>query len=185
MAVDRHRVHCLSHGAVAPSRGPALGCVCGEPRLWVSNVWTNHCSRHLADAYTFTHFSHGLIFFSVFALLRPKWSIAWRLCASILLACAWEVFENSSFIINRYRDNTMSVEYLGDAVINSLGDVAACVLGFIFAQRFGIVAAIGTFIAIEILLMLTIRDNLTVGTLMLVFPIDAIKQWQAAGQPGV
>lgn len=165
--------------------GQRWWCACGEPRLWIGNVWTNHCSRHLADAYTLTHFSHGLIFFTLFALLRPKWSIAWRLFASVLLASAWEVLENSSFVIDRYRDNTMSVEYLGDAVLNSLGDVAACVLGFLFAKRFGIIAAMVTFIVIEIVLMLVIRDNLTVGTLMLVFPVDAIKQWQLAGQPGV
>jgi hypothetical protein len=79
----------------------------------------------------------------------------------------------------------MSVEYLGDAVLNSLGDVAACVLGFFFAKRFGILAAMLMFVAIEVALMFIIRDNLTVGTLMLVFPIDAIKDWQMAGQPGV
>lgn len=164
--------------------GQRWWCACGEARLWIGDVWTNHCSRHLADAYTLTHFSHGLIFYAVFAWLLPKWSIGWRLCASIALAAAWEVFENSSFVINRYRDNTMSVEYLGDSVINSLGDILACVLGFYFARRFGMLAALLAFIAIEVALMLAIRDNLTVGTLMLAWPIEFIKEWQMAGSAG-
>lgn len=164
--------------------GQRWWCVCGSPRLWTSDVWSTHCSRHLGDAYTFAHFEHGLIFFTVFAFLTPSWSLAWRLSVSLALAASWEVLENSSFIINRYRDSTMSVEYLGDAVINSLGDIAACFLGFCFARRFGIVAAVLTLVVIEVALMLVIRDNLTVGTLMLIWPIDWIKDWQMAGQPG-
>jgi hypothetical protein len=163
--------------------GQRWWCACSQRFLWVGDVWTSHCSRHLADAYTLTHFSHGLIFFSVFALLMPRVRLAWRLCVSVALAAAWEVFENSEFVINRYRESTMSVEYLGDSVLNSLGDMLACVLGFAFARRFGIVTAMLVFVVIEIALMIAIRDNLTVGTLMLVFPIDVIREWQLAAAP--
>jgi hypothetical protein len=162
--------------------GQRWWCACGGARPWISNVWTEHCSRHLADPYTLTHVSHGLIFFAALAWLRPKWSLAARLCISIGIAALWEVVENSSFVIDRYRNHTMSVEYLGDSVANALGDIAACVLGFAFAHRFGLLAALLAFFAMEVALAIMIRDNLTLSTLMLIHPFEGIKAWQMAGR---
>jgi hypothetical protein len=164
--------------------GQRWWCACGQSFLWVSDVWTQHCSRHIADPYSLTHVSHGLIFFTVLAWLRPKWSLAWRLSISVGIAAAWEVFENSSFVINRYRNHTMSVEYLGDSVANCLGDILSCILGFIIAWRVGLIASIVSFVAMELVLLLLIRDNLTIGTLMLIHPFEAIKAWQMAGRGG-
>ena len=162
--------------------GQRWWCACGESGLWVSNVWTKHCSRHLADAYTLTHVSHGLIFFAGLAWLRPKWTIGWRLAIGVGIAAAWEIIENSAFVINRYRNHTMSVEYLGDSVANSLGDILACVAGFEIARRFGLWVALAVFLALELVLAFLIRDNLTLSTLMLIHPFEAIKAWQMAGR---
>ncbi len=156
-------------------------CECGSPAPWKGDVWTSHCSQHLADPYSISHFSHGLIFFSVFAVVRPRWSMAWRFCASIFLASFWEVLENSPLVIERYRSATMSLDYLGDSVINSLGDIAACALGFVVARRIGILYSMGLFVVLEVVSLLLIKDNLTLNVLMLIWPVEAIKQWQTAG----
>ena len=154
-------------------------------RLWVGNAWTPHCSQHLADPYSLTHLSHGLIFFSAMWLLIPRTSLAWRLCIAITIAAGWEVLENSPLIINRYRTATMSLDYLGDSVVNSLGDVLACGIGFFIARWLGLVRTALVFLASEIFLVFVIRDSLLLSTFMLIAPIDSIKQWQMQGSAGV
>jgi len=156
-------------------------CACGSPRPWAADVWSSHCSQHLVDAYSVTHVSHGLIFFWLFAWLLPRWRVASRLVCALALAAAWEVAENSAFVIERYRTETMSLEYLGDSVANALADVAFCALGFLAAGRLGLVRTVALFVATELLLLLWIRDNLTLNVLMLITPIDSIKAWQTFG----
>lgn len=156
-------------------------CARGDLSPWVTDVWTPHCSQHLADPYSLTHISHGLIFFFFFALVTPRLRPAWRLVASLAIAAGWEVLENSPLIISRYREATMSLDYLGDSITNSLGDIGSCALGFLFAQRLGWRWSLGLFAATELLLLWLIRDNLTLNVIMLIDPIEAIKQWQASG----
>lgn len=156
-------------------------CACGEPWPWISDVWTSHCSQHLADPYSLTHLSHGLIFFGVLAIVASRLSMAWRLCAALTAAAAWEVLENSPLIINRYRAATMSLDYLGDSVVNALGDVLSCVLGFYVARRLGFVRSLVLFLVIEVFLLIVMRDNLTLNVLMLIYPVPGIKAWQSVG----
>lgn len=156
-------------------------CDCRQVRPWITDVWTSHCSQHLSDPYSITHFSHGLIFCGLLAWLAPRWAVAWRLCTAIAIAAAWEVLENSPIIIDRYRSVTMSLDYLGDSAVNAVGDVGFCALGFLFARRFGLRIALGFFIASEIALLILIRDNLTLNVLMLIHPVEAIKAWQSVG----
>ncbi|MBX3357663.1 MAG: DUF2585 family protein [Phycisphaeraceae bacterium] len=156
-------------------------CQCGEVRLWSWDVWTPHCSQHLIDPYSITHLSHGLIFYMVLAWATPQWTRSWRLCTAIGIAAAWEVLENSPIIIDRYRSATMSLDYLGDSVVNSLGDVLSCIAGFFLAQALGWKKTLALLVAIELLLLVVIRDNLTLNVLMLVYPVDAIKAWQSVG----
>ena len=68
--------------------------------------------------------------------------------------------------------------YEGDSIANSLGDIACCGLGFVLARRLGWKWSIALFVAMELMLLFWIRDNLTLNVIMLIHPISAIKHWQ-------
>ena len=86
--------------------------------------------------------------------------------------------ENSEFVIRRYREATAALGYEGDTVVNSLGDVAACALGFLVALRLGAWRTLAVFLLVEALLLVWIRDSLLLNVLMLLHPVDSIRQWQ-------
>lgn len=164
------------------AQGRIWFCACGTIKVWSQDVWSSHCSQHLLDPYSITHFSHGLLFF-VGLLLVARWvPLHWRFAIAIFIAAAWEVLENSSIIIERYREVTMSREYMGDSIVNSVGDVLCCAAGFFVAYKVGWKWALGIFALTEIVLLFMIRDNLTLNIIMLIKPIDAIKHWQMQGQ---
>lgn len=156
-------------------------CACGQPWPWITDVWTSHCSQHLADPYSLTHISHGMLFYGALAWLRPRWEIGWRLCIAVAIAASWEVLENSPPIIERYRATTMSLDYLGDSVMNALGDILACGIGFFIARWLGFLRSVLMLAASEVFLLILMRDNLTLNVLMLVYPVPAIKAWQSVG----
>lgn len=168
-------------------------CECGSFELWKSDVWSSHCSQHLFDPYTMSHICHGLVFWCLFAWagdwLGPKYfplasatfTIPRRLLLAVIIAAAWEVAENSPFVIERYRSVTMSLDYMGDSIINAVGDVLSCIFGFLLARRLGTKWTIALFAALELVSLATIKDNLTLNVIMLTYPIPAIKAWQAQG----
>jgi hypothetical protein len=155
-------------------------CKCGYVKLWHGVVMSSENSQHLSDWYTPSHVIHGFIFFGLLWLIGKKWSLSLRLCLAIMVEGAWEIFENSEFIINRYRTATISLDYYGDSVINSVSDVAAMVVGFYAASRLPVWAAIALIIALEVIVAALIRDNLTLNIIMLLYPLDFIKDWQAS-----
>ncbi len=123
----------------------------------------------------------GLVFFGAATLVFRRMPPGWRLCIVVALAAGWEVLENSPMIINRYRTATMSLDYLGDSVVNSMGDVLACVTGAFIARWLGLLKSLLLFIATEIVLVLLIRDSLVLSTFMLIWPVQSIKAWQTSG----
>jgi hypothetical protein len=169
----------VAAGMVATGRHPF--CECGTIRLWSGDVWSNENSQQLADAYSFTHVIHGVLFFW---MLQPLAGIAplWlRRVIALGIEAAWEIAENSDFVIQRYREATASLDYYGDSALNSVGDILFCLLGFWLATRLsGRAAAIGL-VVVEVALALWIRDSLLLNIVMLLYPIEAIKQWQLAG----
>lgn len=157
-------------------------CECGGWQVWKGDVWSSHCSQHVLDPYSITHMSHGLIFWCVMLWLLPKMSVAWRLVIAVGIAAAWEVAENSAFVINRYRSVTMSLDYMGDSVLNATADVMCCFVGFFVARALGPMRTLALFVLTETMLLFTMRDNLTLNVIMLVWPIEAIKTWQSMGK---
>lgn len=153
-------------------------CACGGYKLWDGDIWSSHNSQHVFDPYSFTHVLHGMLFFWILAGLLPRLKPGWRLSLAVLLESSWEVLENSPFIIQRYREATIGQGYVGDSVINSLADILCCVAGFVLARRLGWRWALAVFVLVEVVLAVVVRDNLTLNILMLICPVDAIKQWQ-------
>ena len=145
--------------------------------LW-TGAWSHCTSQHLFDPYSLTHLLHGIIFYWLLRLCVPKVALHWRLVAAIAIEIGWELVENSQWVIERYRQGTASLDYTGDSILNSTGDVLSTILGFALASRFSWKVAVAVFIVVELGLLLTIRDNLTLNVLMLFVPVEAIKEWQ-------
>jgi len=160
------------------SQGRLWWCACDRLLVWVGNAWSADTSQHLLDPYSFSHVLHGFLFYWLLALVLPHLSTAWQLWLAIVIEALWEVVENTNFVIQRYREATAALGYQGDTIVNSLGDILTCGLGFLLAWRFGFRRTLALFVLVEAVLLFWIKDNLLLNVMMLVYPIEAIKAWQ-------
>jgi hypothetical protein len=153
-------------------------CRFGDPSPWTGGIHSGHTSQHCIDPYSLTHVLHGLLFYGFFRLVagRLRWDV--RLVLAGALECVWEVVENSGLVIGRYRRGTIALGYEGDSVLNSLGDIASCLLGFLLAGRLPVRYSLALFLVIDLALLAVYRDNLLLNVIMLVYPSEAIKSWQ-------
>ena len=158
--------------------GHVWWCKAGDYVPWSWDIWTTHNSQHLIDPYSFTHILHGVLEFWLIGLLFPRVPLAWRMLIAVAIEGSWEIAENSSYVINRYREVTISLDYFGDSIINSMSDIVCCATGFVIAYKLRFWKSLALFLTTETILILTIRDSLLLNILMLVYPIESIKHWQ-------
>jgi hypothetical protein len=160
--------------------GHPLICKCGYVKLWHFDVASAENSQHLIDWYTPSHIIHGFIFYWLLWLVsrRVPMSFGARLVLAVAIEASWEVVENTNFVINHYREMTISLDYYGDSVLNSVSDVLFMVLGYFLAARLPVWLTVVIALALELFIGAMIRDNLTLNVLMFVWPLDSVLHWQ-------
>ena len=166
-------------GVILHIMGRPWICTCGTVDLWVNSSTSPKTSQMLADWYSPSHFLHGMIFYAALWLVARNWTVERRFFIALLVETAWEIVENSPMIIDRYREATIAIGYTGDSVINSLSDIAMMALGFAAARRLPIWMSLLLLVALELIPLFVIRDNLTLNVWMLLAPSDAVRAWQA------
>lgn len=161
------------------SQGRYWICTCGTVKWWAGDIWSMaDNSQHIFDPYSFSHIEHGFLFYWLVAWALPRLRLAWRFVAALTIESGWEMFENSSTMIQRYNETTISKGYEGDTVINSLSDLALCGLGFWIAYFLGFRLTLVLLIVIEVVMILWIRDSMLINIIMLLFPVEALRNWQ-------
>ncbi|QYU67042.1 DUF2585 domain-containing protein [Leptolyngbya sp. 15MV] len=156
-------------------------CKCGYVKLWHGETMSSENSQHLSDWYTPSHIGHGLIFYAALWLVARRLSFGARLAIATVVEAAWEVIENTDAVINHYRSVTISLDYYGDSVLNSVADIGAMWLGFWLASRLPVAASIALLVGMELFVGWMIRDNLALNILMLLWPLESVRAWQGGG----
>ena len=185
----RHRIP-LALAVIAGStmlvlrlRGQPWWCRCGRASPWAGDIWSGHNSQHLLDPYSLSHLLHGLLFYALLRPLAGRSSWGTRLVLATALEAAWELAENSQAVIGRYRSVTLALGYAGDSLLNSLGDISSCGVGFLLASRLPARLSVALFVLVEVGMLVAYRDCFLLNVVMLVYPIGAVRTWQVGLSP--
>jgi hypothetical protein len=169
----------IAAAAIELAMGRHPICTCGTVDLWVGTRDSPKTSQMLADWYSLSHIVHGLLFYALLWLVLRRWPVQWRFLAAMLIEASWELVENTPFVIHRYRETTAALGYSGDSVINSMSDIVMMAIGFLAARRLPAWAALLLLVALELVPLFVIRDNLTLNIWNLLAPNPAVQAWQA------
>ena len=167
------------HGGLLAYMGQPLLYEGGYIKLWHGVVLSDGNSQHLTDWYTLSHVIHGILFYALLSWFFPRFSVGMRLLLAVGIEMGWELFENTDMIINRYREQALAQGYVGDSIVNSVGDVLAVVVGFFSAWKFPSWISVVLVIILELIALYFIRDALALNVVQLLYPIDAIGAWQS------
>jgi hypothetical protein len=185
MTTRRTAIAAFALIALAASIELAMGrypiCTCGRVTLWVGARDSPQTSQMLTDWYSLSHIVHGLIFYALLWLLFRRSPVQWRFLAAVAIEAVWEVIENTPMVIDRYRATTAALGYSGDSVVNSVSDMLMMCLGFLLARRLPVWASVALLVALELIPLAVIRDNLALNILNLIAPNAAVAAWQARG----
>ena len=151
-------------------------CTCGEIALW--GTAGPRQSQMLADWYSPSHIVHGFLFYAALHFAVPRWTVERRFLVALLVEASWEIIENTPAVIDRYREATIALGYSGDSILNNFSDIGMMVVGFLAARKLPVWASLLIVLALEVIPLIIIRDNLTLNVWMLLAPNDAIKAWQ-------
>jgi len=154
----------------------------GKFGWWESSIWSSASSQRVADAYSFSHIIHGMLFYGFLFWVARKLPLKYRFLIALIIEASWELLENSPIIINRYREATIALGYEGDSILNSVADVGMVAIGFAIARLSKFWASVSLIIIMELGCLFWVRDNLTLNVIMLVSPIESIKTWQSEGR---
>jgi hypothetical protein len=168
----------LLMGLMLWALGRLFICACGEFRIWAGDTCSSSNSQQLFDPYSFTHILHGFLLFWLIALLFRTLTPSWQLLLALALEAAWEVFENTKFVIDHYRTATAALGYQGDTIVNSFGDFVCALVGVLVARKLGLRWSLVAFFVVELVLLIWIKDSLLLQLLMLIRPVESLKLWQ-------
>ncbi|WP_281981404.1 DUF2585 family protein [Thalassorhabdomicrobium marinisediminis] len=163
--------------------GQPLICTCGTVRLWVPSIFSSENSQHIADWYTLSHILHGMLIPLLGRVVFPRLGFNVLFAIAIVTGIGWEIIEHTDWVLNAFRATTINRGYLGDSVLNAVMDYVFMMAGFFAALALPIWLVVAAMLALELTAGLIGRDNLTLSTIQLIAPINAIDNWQQELNP--
>jgi hypothetical protein len=98
---------------------------------------------------------------------------------------AWEIIEHTEWVLGAFRATTINQGYYGDSVLNAVADYIWMLGGFFVARAMQTWQVIVMILVLELTAAFVARDSLTLSTIMLLFPVEALENWQQAINPAV